>query len=233
MMSQNPPGPKPASKLHLIQDIYSTRTDEIQCDEAQIQMAQCASLSLDEQAAQQQYPALFQHFRFCADCEAEYNMLLDLLQVEASQQAPQLAHIPPRPIAITAASLSEKPSPLRRLIEALFVPLSLQTAAVRGDIYQYQTPQLVLNLYSNKAVGKARTWTLHGMVRTIQGQAFTNIEDVILIKLAEPDAAKQHASIEQDASFIFKGLEAGKYSLTLMTPEEEVFIRSFDVGFAV
>lgn len=220
-------------RLRLIDDIYATSASEIQCEEARNQMAQCAGRRLIDEAARREYPALFQHFRFCSDCEAEFSMLLELLRLEESGQGQELARIPPRPDASGESSLREALQPLRRLVEAVFTPMALQGTAVRGAIYQYQTPQFVLNLRSNKTTAKARTWTLYGMVQTADGQAFTEVDDITLTTLTEPDAASQHAGVEEDGSFVFKGLEAGRYRLALLTPEEEVVIRSFEVGFAV
>lgn len=71
---------------HLVEDVFATRDNEIQCDEAQILMARCADALLNEEASRQQYPALWHHFRFCPDCAEEYQMVMHLAQLEVDGQ---------------------------------------------------------------------------------------------------------------------------------------------------
>ena len=135
--------------------------------------------------------------------------------------------------AIDEVSLQDEPSFVRRLVEALFVMPTLQPTPVRGMVWQYQTPQIAVHLSATKSIGKARTWTLQGLISTATGDPFTTCEEVLLTNQSEPEQRTQHTVPETDGSFLFKGLTAGKYTLTIITPLEEVVIRTVDVGYEV
>lgn len=81
----------------LVEDIFSTRDDEMQCDEAGVQIARSADAGLSDKDSKKQYPALWQHFRFCPDCWAEYQMVKDLARLTAEGRLEQPSHIPPMP----------------------------------------------------------------------------------------------------------------------------------------
>jgi hypothetical protein len=78
-------GKKDALK-HLVEDVFSTREDEIQCEEAEAMMARCAEAGLSDKDARDQYPALWHHFRFCPDCAEEYRLVMALAQMENTGQ---------------------------------------------------------------------------------------------------------------------------------------------------
>lgn len=135
--------------------------------------------------------------------------------------------------AIDEVPLQDEPSLVRRLVEAIFVMPTLQPAPVRGMVWQYQTPQIAIHLSATKSMGKARTWTLQGLVSTVTGDPFTTCEEALLTNQSEPEQRTQRTVPETDGSFLFKGLAAGNYTLTIITPLEEVVIRTIDVGYDV
>lgn len=132
--------------------------------------------------------------------------------------------------AIDAVPTVEPPSFLRRVVEAFFQSPTLSPAPVRGGVLFYRTPQIGIHLYSIKSPGKARTWVLQGLVRTVDDQPFTQCEDILLANLAEPEAPTQHALLDPSGTFRFSNLEASRYRLHLITAEEEILIREITVG---
>lgn len=151
---------------------------------------------------------IYRHVQQCKQCQAELAMFG----------------------AIDAIPNLDQPSFFRRVVEALFQAPTLSPAAVRGGVLFYRTPQIGIHLYSIKSTGKARTWVLQGLVRTVDDQPFTACEDILLVNLDEPDAPDQHATLDTAGTFRFSNLEAGRYRLHLITPEEEILIRELEVG---
>lgn len=81
----------------LVEDIFNTQDDEIQCDEARILIARCTQVLLTADESRCQYPALWHHFRFCPDCAEEYGLAMELARQEEDGQLQRPAHIPPLP----------------------------------------------------------------------------------------------------------------------------------------
>ena len=134
--------------------------------------------------------------------------------------------------AIDAVPNVDQPSFLRRVVEALFQAPTLSAAPVRGNVIFYRTPQIAIHLYSIKSPGKARTWILQGLLRSAEDQPFTQSEDILLVNLDEPAEPAQHAAREAAGTFSFSELEAGRYRLQVITPEEEIFIREIEIGYS-
>jgi DNA-directed RNA polymerase specialized sigma24 family protein len=133
--------------------------------------------------------------------------------------------------AIDQVPLVTVPTPLRRIVEALFQPLTQLPQAVRGGVLlHYQTPQLFINLNTRAPSGQQRTWRLSGQLRTPDGQLFTGVEGILLRQLDLPEAVEQRTTLTITGTFIFAGLPPGKYSLTVLTAEEEIVIREIVVG---
>jgi hypothetical protein len=81
----------------LVQDIFATGDDEIQCDEAHSLIAACLDAALSDEQSQQQHPALWRHFRFCSDCTEEYRILMEVAAAERAGQLDRIVHVPPLP----------------------------------------------------------------------------------------------------------------------------------------
>jgi hypothetical protein len=81
----------------LVEDIFNTRDDEIQCEEARVLIARCTQALLTADEARRQYPALYHHFRFCPDCAEEYRLAMELARQEEGGQLHRPSHIPPAP----------------------------------------------------------------------------------------------------------------------------------------
>src|SRR5688572_13366828 len=81
----------------LVQHIYTTHGDEIQCDQAADLMVLSAVALLTPAESRRQYPALWRHLERCADCTVEYQMLMELAQQEAEGILPTVTALPPVP----------------------------------------------------------------------------------------------------------------------------------------
>jgi hypothetical protein len=135
--------------------------------------------------------------------------------------------------AIDAVPNVDPPSLFRRVVEALFQPPTLSAVPTRGGgIYRTQTrtPQINILLRTSKVTGKPRTWTLYGQLRTDDEASVVRCERITLQALDKPAKAAIEAVIEANGVFTCKGLAAGRYSLHVITPEEEILIRELKVG---
>lgn len=123
------------------------------------------------------------------------------------------------------------PQRLRRVIEAIFQPPKHRAAPLRGDMLHYQTPQIAILLSTRQAHGQARTWSLRGEARTPAGiRASGALETVFLRSLRPDDQGEQHGAVADNGTFAFQQLAPGRYSLHLLTADEEIVIRQVIVG---
>lgn len=83
----------------LITDINNTSDFEIYCSQVGILIARCAQALLTDEESQRQYPEMWQHFHFCADCAEEYRMVMDFARMEQSEPLAAIGRIPSRPDA--------------------------------------------------------------------------------------------------------------------------------------
>lgn len=81
----------------LVQDIFATQTDEIQCDAAAVEMVRASTQPLSAEELQTQYPRLAQHLQFCIDCAQEYELLRDVRADEAAGELTIPQTVPPVP----------------------------------------------------------------------------------------------------------------------------------------
>lgn len=123
--------------------------------------------------------------------------------------------------------------PLRKLMrtvrEAFLIPPTLLPSPVLGEMWTYQTPQITIDLAPSLVDDEELSWTVGGAVRTTEGELFTEVERAVLVPLVGGEEIV--ATIEAPGEFVFKGLDAGKYRLQIITPTEEVFIREIEIGY--
>lgn len=120
---------------------------------------------------------------------------------------------------------------VRRVIEAIFQPPQRLAAPLRGDMLHYQTPQIAIVLSTRQATGQAIRWSLRGEARTPAGvRACGVLEAVFLRSLRPDDSSEQRGSVADNGTFAFQQLAPGRYSLHLLTADEEVVIRQVIVG---
>lgn len=150
-----------------------------------------------------------QHLAECPHCQAEYQMMTTMDTIP----------------------LMPRPGVLRRVIEAVFQPPHAAPVALRGEVLHYQTPQISIVLSTRRGSAKPIHWNLRGEARTHDGQRMIGqLENVVLRPLEAADAGETQGSVAENGTFAFQGLPAGRYSLHIFTPEEEVIIRHMVIG---
>ena len=124
-----------------IKRIFTTQGDEISCDEASPMMARCADAQLTTQASQKLYPQLWQHFQFCPDCTAEYEMIMDLAAMSDEAKVVP-SSIPSRP-KLNETSLWEQ---ISERLQITFPGFSTQfeQALARGNDLDFEPVILML-----------------------------------------------------------------------------------------
>ena len=83
----------------LVAEIYATQPVELFCDHTAVLMARAADSGLSEADLQKLYPELWQHFRVCPNCTAEYQMVMELAHADLLEPT----NVPPIP-ELTSAS---------------------------------------------------------------------------------------------------------------------------------
>lgn len=83
--------------INMLQDVFATQENEIQCEAASTQMIQSAQAQLSDEVSQQRFPQLWQHFRVCSDCQREYRMMQDMIHLEETGQLEYPQSVPPVP----------------------------------------------------------------------------------------------------------------------------------------
>ena len=114
----------------LAHDIYSTEQNEIQCDAASDAMILSTEAGLPADASRRQHPMLWHHMAICVDCAREYQMLVELTQVDlATASLPE--QIPPIP-QLAPVGVGQQ---LSNVITQLFPGFgpAMQSALTRGS----------------------------------------------------------------------------------------------------
>lgn len=89
----------------LLDHIYAAEADDIQCDEAEVQMVHAAQALLSNEESRQKYPMLWKHFQFCINCEEEYEALMEIATLEAEGQLDHTSNESTRPSVRRESSL--------------------------------------------------------------------------------------------------------------------------------
>lgn len=128
---------------------------------------------------------------------------------------------------IDAVPLEPQPSPLRRLVAAVFQPPLARAAALRGDLLLYQAPGLTLHLRVRQALGQPGVWTVRGQARDAHGELVLSLAGA---GAEDAAGASYDAALDGQGGFRFERLPAGRYRLTIETPDEAVLISDLLVG---
>ncbi|MCB0129165.1 MAG: hypothetical protein KDE58_43160, partial [Caldilineaceae bacterium] len=155
---------------------------------------------------------IHRHIEHCAFCREELQLF------EAIDQVP----------------LAPQPGPLRRIIDAILQtpaasPTQLQPV-VRGQILRYAAPQVIIQLSTRVESGKQRSWRLSGQLRRADGQLFTDAAQIVLCQLDRQEPVHRETVPKETGMFVFAEVEGGKYTLSVLTDEEEIVIRELMLG---
>jgi hypothetical protein len=145
MSDKQKPIPKGDAITHLVRDIFMTQDDEIQCEQAQIQIVRSlkgAALSSDK-ASRQQYPLLWHHFRFCPHCARDYKMFRELTRAAAAGMLEYPTFVPPRPDQARPPIWGLAKDAIKALFQGFSPTMSL--ALQRGASLGVEPTEVLLN----------------------------------------------------------------------------------------
>jgi hypothetical protein len=220
-IEQSPACLKAVTELREELSLLQPMLRSILCPDTQVLVAFQAG-DLDEATSRD----IERHVQVCKFCRQEMRMLTAFDEYVAGLQpgAPEQPRDVPQP-------KGEHPlgKVVRTLREAFRVPPALLPSPVVGEMLVFQTPQIVIDLDANRSEVDELTWTLAGAVRTSEGELVSEIDEVSLEALTGSVATVTVA--QPPGIFVFKGLEAGKYRLRVLTPTEEILIREIELGY--
>lgn len=220
---------------HLVQDIFATRDDEIQCTQARTQMTRAAQALLSDDDARREYPAMWYHFRFCQDCAEEYKMLRELMALETTGQLDYPLDVPPSPDggkktiwsltkeAITAFFPGFAPTLAEALtrgqelgVEPAVIELAHGRLTVMVDVGQHETDPALRNLFINAT--------------TLDDRLQTNLDgSLIWLQLGDLGPAIQEQVLDSFGDVAFRNVSPGQYTIRLQVAGEEYGILGVDI----
>lgn len=223
----------------LLADTFATTADELQCDAVDTQMVLCAEALLDERQAAQRYPALFRHFHVCPDCRAEYNLLVQLAQMQRAGEFAQAPAIPAIPALITPVTTIVATAWPQRLVSILFpgfVP-TLAGATVRGSNDFAFLPVMVHlgdddRLQIEFAIAPSTIQpALRSLYCTITSSDPTLLATSARIWLATDDSPRrqQEQQLIDTDEIVFDELAPGRYHLHFALSEQEYVVNAIDL----
>lgn len=131
--------------LHqLVQDVFLTRDDEIQCEEASVLTARCAQALLTVEESRRQYPALWRHVHFCSDCAAEYRLAMELAQLEADGELRRPVRIPSPPDESRSGIWARAVDALITAFPGFSPSPATAGAPVRGQSLAFEPAEVIL-----------------------------------------------------------------------------------------
>lgn len=201
-----------------LHDIFTTNDEEIHCDDASALMIQSAGATPTHEASQARFPALWRHLAVCSDCTQEYELLLALTKLEATEQLEVPPDFPALPDggkpaiwnrardAITAVFPGFAPdlaAAVTRGQERLFAPVAVSLEhgqlSVEFDVAPHEDDPQYRDLYITMlSQDKATAELLDGVPLWLQ------IED-------EGPALYNELLLEADAAFMH--ISPGSYTL--------------------
>jgi hypothetical protein len=157
------------------------------------------------------YLVVHKHVQHCPYCTAEVRMLA----------------------AIDAVSTEPQPSLVRRVYQLFFQPATMAPVALLGEgSYRTlgRTPQIELLIRTTRSTGKQDNWMVIGRVRYEGDQPIAQVATIILQDLDVEDAPELSTTVDENGTFTFKRLDAGKYRVRILTSEEELILHELKVG---
>lgn len=158
-----------------------------------------------------EYLVMHKHVQNCPYCRAELAMLAEVDDVTVEAQ----------------------PSLARRIYQLLFQPATLAPVPLRGE-GSYRTiersPQIELLIKSTKTSGKQGNWMVLGRLRYEDDQHVAPVELIRLHDLEDEEVPEVSTTVDETGRFTLKGLDAGRYRLHILMPQEEIILHEFRIG---
>ena len=218
----------------LLDDVQATTVNELQCDQAEILMAQSTHDGLSEEASKRQYPLLWQHFQFCPDCAEEYQMLVALTEMERSGELQRPLQIPPIPDGRKTSLLNKIKETLTQQFPG-FQP-AVAIAVQRGGGSLEMEPvevgldddyAILFDLTSDEEDAAYRH--LYGTLLVENDELLTACEgNPVWLQLMDGKVI-QEKSINELGDFVFSHINPGNYQIRLGFSSHEFIITDISV----
>jgi hypothetical protein len=215
----------------LVRHIYTTQSDEIQCDQAADLMVLSTAALLSGEESRQQYPALWRHLERCVDCAAEYRMLLELTQMDVEGALPPAVAIPPVPAREQRASVQW----LQDALTVLFPGFSpaLSSALARGETLGLEPVLMPLsgNISLELDVDRNATDPSHRdlfcRVEAADPALLLDLEGTPLwLQVEDEGPVVQEQVLDDLGGAIFSALQPGVYNLYLQMNRQVYVVRA-------
>jgi hypothetical protein len=206
--------------VHLLQDVFATKDHEIHCDQTTILMARSIHEQLSEDEGRRQYPELWHHFHFCPNCAQEYQMLGELVRLEANQQLVHPWHIPLPPDEGKPARWGFPNNVIQTLFPGFSFALATDARLVRQEreVVEVSLAQSsVLIEFDVASHGdEAQLYDLFCYV-SVTDEALCDYVDgaLVWVQLGDDGPAIQEKALDELGEVTFARLPAGKYALRL------------------
>ena len=227
-MNEQAPSSQGGAK-RLLEDIFTTQGNEITCSEAGRLIGLAADLVLSDAEAQERFPALFTHLRFCPDCTEEYRMVSDYARREAAGQLRIPGKIPPVPAEFLAPV---RPEGKGALIRTLFGGFSLAVAssAMRGANEQWQatitlSDQLQVAIQAEISSTDSELRTLHFQLSSPAPASPPPTAGSV--QLEAGGAVEQDALLDNFGAAVLLDVLPGVYQLRLRLAGQEYLLEEF------
>lgn len=220
---------------HLVNDIFNTEMQEIQCAEAAEQMVLCADALLSDEESQRRYPQLWRHMRVCVDCAREYQMLMELAHLESAGQLSRPADIPPIPDSSESSLLSR----IERSVRAIFPGFApdLSAALTRSERLgtepvevEFGDGDVVITLDVDKSEQHPSTRDLFCQIEVADGELMSQLESQpVWLRISQTDAIVQDQALDEMGDSCFSSIEPGTYDLHVSLGGQEYVVQGIGI----
>jgi hypothetical protein len=222
----NEPGTPPSNGLQrLAEHIFATESGEITCDQAAPLIGLCADIGLDDNAARERYPALFQHLHFCPDCSDEYRMLTDYARREAAGHLHSPQTLPPLPAEFRQSPLENLSKVLRSVFGGF--ALAAPQQALRGE---RDRRQATIDLDGLQLVVDSETSPTDAELRSLHFRLLGTPQTTESILALTVDGQVDHeTTLDASGEATLLDVSPGTYHLHLNHAGREYRIEQFEI----
>jgi hypothetical protein len=205
----------------LVEEIFATRDDEIQCREAEDLIARCSDALLADEEVRRQYPQLWHHLGLCPDCAEVFRGVMALARDEAEGHLPQPERRPPVPDE-EESQMQQTPG---ETVSRLFAGFSSRMAAAvtRGETgivepvtITFPEDGVSVTLDVAPAVSDPQRRDLYCTVTTEGDRPAQSPEGApVWLQTAEYKTVVVEKTLDDLGDALFEGIAPGTYGLRL------------------
>jgi hypothetical protein len=216
----------------LVEDVFATRDDEIQCREAADLIARCSDVPLTDAEVQRRYPQLWQHLGFCPDCAEDYRAVMALAREEAADRLPQTK--PPPSVPAEAESPMQRETEETRVLLFPGFSLAITAAVTRGEeqvvepvTVTFPDDDVRITLDVAPAAVDPQHRDLYCTVATPEG--YTPEGASIWLQTSEQQNVVAEQTLDDLGDALFEAIAPGTYDLRLYLAGKEYRIAQIDI----